>query len=84
MDSIFAHYGARSVQEESLDHLLIINELHLEYVLREYNQYYNQARPHQGLRQHIPESTHQEPGHGAVRRRNVLGGLIHDYYREAA
>ena len=41
----YAERWVRSVREECLDHLLIINEQHLHYVLREYIQYYNQARP---------------------------------------
>ena len=41
----YAKRWVRSVREECLDHLLIINERHLEHVLREYGQYYNQARP---------------------------------------
>jgi putative transposase len=49
-DAISAYYGVRSVREECLDHLLILNERHLEHMLREYSQYYNRARPHQGLR----------------------------------
>ena len=80
----YAERWVRSVREECLDHLLIINEQHLHYVLREYLQYYNQARPHQGLRQQIPALTSHQPGHGVVQRREVLGGLIHDYCREAA
>ena len=52
----YAERWVRSVREECLDHLLIINERHLDYVLREYSQYYNRARPHQGLRQQIPAS----------------------------
>lgn len=74
----------RSVREECLDHLLILNERHLGHVLREYSQYDNGARPHQGLRQQIPESAHLYSGQGAVQRRDVLGGLIHDYYRDVA
>ena len=80
----YAERWVRSVREECLDHLLIINERHLDHVLSEYSQYYNRARPHQGLRQQIPESPHHQPGHGVVQRRDILGGLIHDYYREAA
>jgi putative transposase len=80
----YAERWVRSVREECLDHLLLINERHAEHVLREYGQYYNRARPHQGLRQQIPEAVHQHPDQGAVRRRDVLGGLLHDYYREAA
>jgi putative transposase len=80
----FAERWVRSVREECLDHLLILNERHLGHVLSDYSQYHNYARPHQGLKQQIPGSAHREPGHGAVRKRGVLGGLIHDYYREAA
>jgi putative transposase len=80
----YAERWVRSVREECLDHLLIINERHLERVLNEYSKYYNQARPHQGLRQLIPEAENPQPGQGVVQRRNVLGGFIHDYYRDAA
>jgi transposase InsO family protein len=80
----FAERWVRSVREECLDHLLILNERHLDHVLKEYGQYYNQARPHQGLSQQIPESGKQHPGRGPVQRREVLGGLMHDYYRNVA
>jgi putative transposase len=74
----------RSVREECLDHLLIINERHLNHVLREYSQYYNQARPHQGLDQQPPQSANDQLGKGPVQRRDILGGLLHAYYRNAA
>jgi putative transposase len=80
----YAERWVRSVREECLDHLLIINERHLGHILREYSQYYNRARPHQGIKQNIPESSHHQPGQGPVQRRDVLGGLLHDYSREAA
>jgi transposase InsO family protein len=44
-----------SVRRECLDHVLILGERHLHQVLREYLGYFNQARPHQGLHQAIPE-----------------------------
>ena len=44
-----------SVRRECLDHLLILGEAHLRRVLREYVAYFNTARPHQGLRQRIPD-----------------------------
>lgn len=34
----YAERRVRSVREECLDHLLIINERHLEYVLKDYSQ----------------------------------------------
>lgn len=41
----YAERWVRSVREECLDPLLIINERHLEHVPREYSQYYNRVRP---------------------------------------
>jgi putative transposase len=40
-----------SVRRECLDHLLILQEKQLHRVLRAYVKYFNQARPHQGIRQ---------------------------------
>ena len=80
----YAERWVRSVREECLDHLLIINERHLDHALTEYSQYYNQARPHQGIGQRIPDSPNHQPGPGPVQRRDLLGGLLHDYSRDAA
>ncbi len=80
----YAERWVRSVREECLDQVLIVNERHLDHVLTEYSHYYNQARPHQGIEQQIPKSPNHQPGHGPVQRRDLLGGLLHDYYREAA
>jgi putative transposase len=75
----------RSVRNESLDHILIFNETHLMSVLREYTDYYNERRPHQGLEQRIPKmSILPSDDKGPVRCRNVLGGVIRDFYRRAA
>jgi transposase InsO family protein len=80
----YAERWVRSVREECLDQVLILNERHLDHVLNEYSQYYNQARPHQGIGQQIPDLASHQPRQGPVLRRDVLGGLIHDYYHEAA
>jgi transposase InsO family protein len=45
----------RSVWQECLDHLFILHEKRLQRVLNEYVAYFNQARPHQGIKQQIPE-----------------------------
>ena len=73
----------RSVREECLDLILILNESHLRRVLKEYGEYYNRARPHQGIDQHFPISRPVKNTKGLVRRRDVLGGVIHDYYRQS-
>ena len=46
--------------------------------------YYNRARPHQGLDQRTPVAPDRARGSGLIRRHDVLGGLLHDYYRDAA
>jgi len=83
----FAERWIRSAREECLDRLLIVGEAHLRRVLREFVDYYNRSRPHQGIEQRcaIPiEQGHKVGQEGPVRCRNVLGGIIHDYHREAA
>jgi len=57
---------------------------HLRQVLAGYVAHYNRARPHQGLRQQTPVPFAPRALAGPVRRRDVLGGLIHEYDREAA
>src|SRR3954471_13968810 len=49
-----AERWVRSVRHECLDQLIILNQRHLARVLKEYVQYYNSARPHQGLGQQTP------------------------------
>ena len=80
----YAERWVRTVREECLDHFLVLSERHLEQVLKEYLPYYNQARPHQGLQQQSPIPYSSCKAEGMIRHRNVLGGLIRDYYREAA
>ena len=73
----------RSVRQECLDHLLILHERQLQRVLNSYVAYFNQARPHQGIAQQIPEasrsalSSHQAGN--KVTAHPVKGGLHHDY-----
>src|SRR5215471_8155512 len=38
-----------SVRRDCLDHLLILHEKQLQHVLKAYMDYFNQARPHQGI-----------------------------------
>jgi hypothetical protein len=78
----FAERWVRSVREECLDDILVLNENHLHSVLREYGEYYNHSRPHQGLDQHFPVSGPVSNTAGPIRRRDILGGIIHDYYRQ--
>ncbi len=76
-----------SVRRECLDHLFILQEKQLHRVLGAYVQYFNQVRPHQGIKQCIPEH-YGEPipldhKRGKILSLPVLGGLHHDYRRSA-
>jgi putative transposase len=73
-----------SVRRECLDHLLIISETHLRHVVTVYVDYYNEARPHQGLDQRTPVPPAPGGGQGPIRRRDRLGGLLREYDRNAA
>jgi putative transposase len=73
-----------TVRREYLDRILIVNRRHLERVLAAYIPHYNEHRPHRSLGQR-PPIEERSPGSEAVvvldcvRRRDLLGGLIHEY-----
>ncbi len=77
----------RSVRQECLDHLLILHMKQLQRVLNQYVANFNQARPHQGIKQQIPElPVPSAPWHNQREKMiavPVLGGLHHDYRRVA-
>jgi len=68
----FAERWIRSLREECLDHLLIVNERHLRRVLIEYITFYNEARPHQGIEQLTPIPNNQCGKDGIIQHRDVL------------
>jgi putative transposase len=75
----------RTVRAECLDWLLILNRRHLERVLRVYVDHYNTQRPHRALELQPPEPRYEaRTTVGEIRRRDRLGGLIHEYHRAAA
>ena len=65
---------------------MILNRRHLERVLRVYVDHYNTQRPHRALDLRLPDFDHPplRSTRGEIRRRDRLGGLIHEYYRVAA
>jgi len=76
----------RTVRTECLDWLLILNRRHLEHVLRVFVEHYNTQRPHRALELQPPQRAEPPPtpAVGEIRRYDRLGGLIHEYYRDAA
>jgi putative transposase len=84
----YAERWVRTVRAECLDWLLIVGRGHLEQVLRIYVQHYNRRRPHRALLLQPPDPPAQltilgEDDQGVVHRRDLLGGLLHEY-RQAA
>jgi transposase InsO family protein len=80
-----------SVRRECLDRLLIVGRHQLEHVLRVYVKHYNRQRPHRSLDLKPPESTacsavraDSTPRALPVNRRDLLGGLLHEYELAAA
>jgi transposase InsO family protein len=78
----------RTVRAECLDWLLIVSRGHLEQVLRRYVEHYNRHRPHRALGLEPPDPSAGlilvgETRRGRVRRRDLLGGLLHEYRRAA-
>jgi hypothetical protein len=75
----------RTLRQECLRHLIILDEKHLRWVLQQYLAYYHRSRPHQGLHQETPLSQPRLlSADSIIRSRPVLGGLHHEYFRAAA
>ncbi len=72
-------------RRECLDWLLIVNRRHLERVLRVFVDHYNVHRPHRSLDLTPPVAIGRDEWivscspSAEVKRRDRLGGLIHEY-----
>jgi putative transposase len=80
----------RTCRRELLDRTLIYNQRHLLHALREYEAFYNAHRPHQGIANARPLAPLPEPTTNPdqldqlrIRRRDRLGGLLHEYEHAA-
>jgi hypothetical protein len=81
---------ARTCRSELLDRTLIWNQWHLLHTLREYEEFYNTHRPHQGINNARPLAPLPEPITNPdqltqlrIHRRDRLGGLLHEYEHAA-
>jgi len=77
----------RTVRAECTDRVLVLTRGQLDRLLRRYVGHYNTQRPHRGVGLATPITgprAAQVPSPAAVRRRDVLGGLIHEYHARAA
>ena len=77
-----------TVRRECPDQLLIVSRRQHIRVLRRYVEHYNQRRPHRSLAHATPVPSERSqarsaPNFGRLCRRDVLGGLIHEYEHAA-
>ena len=72
-----------SVRREILDYFIIFSQNQLYTILKEYVEYYNIKRPHQGIEQRVPKG-HTIRNFGRIKSKPILFGLNHEYYRKAA
>jgi putative transposase len=83
----FAERLVKTLRHEVLDWTLILGRRHLDRVLASYSSHYNAARPHRGIALRVPDKQrHVDPVETVpvIKRRDLLGGLIHEYYSVAA
>ncbi|WP_248963579.1 transposase [Sphaerisporangium perillae] len=80
----------QTCRRELLDRTLIWNQSHLLHALREFETFYNRHRPHRILDQAAPLRPLPRPisepaqlRHLKVRRRDRLGGILHEYQHAA-
>lgn len=80
----------QSCRHELLDRMLIWNQRHLLHALGEYERFYNCHRPHQGVSNARPLQPLPPPIDDPdrivrldIRRRDRLGGILHEYEHAA-
>jgi hypothetical protein len=69
-----------SIRRECLDHVVVVGEQHLRYILMSYMEYYNAVRTHLSLGKDAPVRRIIQRA-GRIEVRPVLGGLHHQYLR---
>ena len=87
MNSIMERW-VQTCRRELLDRTLIWNQQHLLHALREFEQFHNGHRPHQGITNARPlyplpaqVADPDKLAHLDIRRRDRLGGVLHEYQR---
>lgn len=80
----------QTCRRELLDRMLIWNQRHLLHALDEFERFYNEHRPHQGIANASPLHPLPAPiiepgqiGRLDIRRRDRLGGILHEYEHAA-
>jgi transposase InsO family protein len=89
MNSIMERW-VQTCRRELLDRTLTWNQSHLLHALREFEQFYNGHRPHQGIANArplqplpVPLAAPDQIACLDIRRRDRLGGVLHEYQHAA-
>jgi transposase InsO family protein len=89
MNSLMERW-VQTCRRELLDRTLIWNQHHLLHALHEFERFYNEHRPHQGIANARPLHPLPSPitdpdqiAHLSIRRHQRLGGILHKYEHAA-
>ena len=83
----------QSIKQEALDHFIVFGEVHFNYIVSQYVDYYHECRPHQGIGNVLLPKSRGEPEEepdvvsmdlATVKCESRLGGLLKHYYHDAA
>ncbi|HEX2972435.1 MAG TPA: integrase core domain-containing protein [Tepidisphaeraceae bacterium] len=82
----FAENFVGTIKRECLNHFLCFSLDHPDYINRTWVRHYHTARHHRGLGigNRVLDEQFKPQRDGPVKCREKLGGLIREYYREAA
>src|SRR5438128_1707897 len=76
----FAERLIGTIRRECVDHIVVLGETHLRWMLQEYARYYNTARTHRSLDHDAPVSRPVQQI-GRIASHAIVGGLHHQYVR---
>ncbi|HOO49672.1 MAG TPA: integrase core domain-containing protein [Alphaproteobacteria bacterium] len=85
--NVYAERWVWSAKHECLNYFTVLGKHHLGYIVEEYVNYYNHLRPHQSIGNKtidVTEHSNKRSTDGVIKREDILGGLLHNYRREAA
>jgi len=71
-----------TIRREALDHFLLFSEKQVRNIVRKFIDYYNNHRIHQGIND-IPSGFFASKS-GIIKKKKILGGLHHHYFRSSA
>jgi putative transposase len=81
----FAERFVRSIKEECLNRMIFLGQASLRHAIGQYMTHYHVERNHQGIGNRLLQSLSAvDKLHGAIKRRERLGGMLSYYHLEAA